>query len=89
VKLSPYNDPDYRIARAALKLNPQPCWFDDCTAQATTIDHVPAIAQHTHIRGTGCCELRPACRPHNCGSGASMGNAMREPHTPWLNQSRF
>lgn len=80
----PYNDADYRAARAWLTAHPHtPCWHHDCTAMATTIDHVPAIMEHTHVRGARCCSLLPACGPHNYGHGASMGNRNREPHTPW------
>jgi hypothetical protein len=79
-----YNERTYRNARSWLTAHPETqCWFDGCTARATTIDHVPAIAEHTHRTGTNCCQLLPACRPHNCGHGASMGNRMREPHTTW------
>lgn len=76
--LRPYNDPDYRAAKAWLKVNPATrCWFHGCDAIATTIDHVPAISEHHHIRGTNCCQLKPACRPHNCGHGATIGNQAR------------
>jgi hypothetical protein len=82
--LRPYNDPEYRAARRWLVANPHTtCWFPGCDALADTIDHVPAIMEHTHIRGTRCCELRPACGPHNYSSGAAAGNRQREPHTPW------
>lgn len=82
--LRPYNDADYRAARAWLTAHPDtPCAFDHCTARATTLDHVPAIIEHNHRRGTGCCTLRPACLHHNASHGATLGNRMREPHTPW------
>lgn len=82
--LRPYNDPDYRAARAWLTANPGTvCYIDGCTEPATTIDHVPAIAEHDHRRGAGCCRLLPACRYHNCSSGAAIGNRLREPRTPW------
>jgi hypothetical protein len=77
-----YNDPDYRAARAWLTAHPETlCWFNGCTARADTVDHVPAIVNHTHVRGAHCCELRPACRRHNCSHGASEGNRQRDPHT--------
>lgn len=80
--LSPYNDADYRAARRWLKANPHTrCWHDGCTEPGTTIDHVPALAEHTHIRGSRCCTLRPCCAPHNYSSGATLGNRNREPHT--------
>ena len=81
---SHYNDPDYRAARAWLTANPNTrCWFDGCDALATTIDHVPAIMEHTHRRGAGCCRLLPACRPHNCGHGAAIGNRKRSTGYDW------
>lgn len=74
----PYNDPDYKAAKAWLKAHPTTtCWFHECTALADTVDHVPAISEHQHVRGTNCCQLKPACRAHNCGHGASIGNAAR------------
>lgn len=80
VTLRPYNDPDYRAARAWLTAHPDTlCYFPGCTRRADTIDHKPAIAEHNHVRGSRCCTLHPACRYHNCSHGASMGNRMREP----------
>ena len=78
-----YNERRYRNARAWLTAHPDTrCWYHGCTAPATTIDHVPAIVEHTHRPNTGCCRLLPACRPHNCGHGARIGNAKRtEPRT--------
>lgn len=81
--LRPYNDPDYRRARAWLKANPQPCWRG-CGRTATTLDHVPAIMEHTHQRGARCCELRPACLRCNTSDGAAKGNAKRNPSSGWL-----
>jgi hypothetical protein len=76
-----YNDPTYRAARAWLTAHPgTPCW-KNCGRPATTIDHVPAIMHHTHVRGAGCCQLKPACRRCNCSHGASEGNRRRDPHT--------
>ncbi len=82
----PYNDHEYRTLRAWLTANPgaRTCWHDGCDNPATTIDHVPAIMHHTHIRGTGCCELRPACERCNKSTGAIAGNMAREPASGWL-----
>ena len=82
-KLRPYNDPDYRQAKAWFKSNPTPCHFPGCTQVGTTVDHVPAIMHHTHIRGARCCRLLPACHFHNSSHGATEGNKMREPRSPW------
>lgn len=82
--LRPYNDPEYRRYRAWLTLNPQPCYVPGCDAVGDTVDHHPAIHAHRHIRGSGCCALRPACRHHNCSSGASAGNRKRMPSSGWL-----
>lgn len=80
----PHNDPEYRNAKRWLRAHPETrCWFDGCDAPATTIDHVPAIVEHQHLRGSRCCELRPACRSCNCSHGARIGNARRELRTPW------
>ena len=78
-----YNERRYRNARAWLTANPNTrCWHDNCTALADTIDHVPAITLHQHRPDTNCCRLLPACRAHNCGDGARIGNTKRnEPRT--------
>ena len=84
MKLRPYNDPEYRRARAHLTANPGvTCWHDGCTNPATTIDHQPPILHHTHQRGTGCCQLRPACERCNKSTGATLGNMNREPNSGW------
>ena len=62
-----YNDPDYRAAVADLRVNDRPCHV--CGRPATTVDHRPALALHEHVRGAGCCQLLPACGPHNYGAG--------------------
>ena len=66
----PYNDPAHRAAVAAIKRAPTPCWM--CGRPATTIDHVPPLALHTHTRGTSCCEHRPACGRCNYGAGRAI-----------------
>lgn len=75
---SPYADPDYRAARQRLTRMPAPCW-KMCGRPATTVDHVPALARHAHVAGTGCCTLLPACAPCNMGDGARIGNTRRRP----------
>jgi hypothetical protein len=32
-----------------------------CGAPATELDHVPALAEHVHVNGSGCCTYAPAC----------------------------
>lgn len=73
--MSPYNDPDYRAYRAALRAYPQACVW--CGGLATEVDHRPSNAEHHHVRGTGCCVYLPACVACNRGRGAKLGNRMR------------
>jgi hypothetical protein len=30
---------------------------------ADSCDHDPPLSRHTHVEGSGCCALRPACLP--------------------------
>jgi hypothetical protein len=89
VKLRPYNDPEYRRARATLTAlmtyhgGTVPCW-KGCGRPATTIDHQPAILEHNHRRGTGCCTLKPSCEHCNKSHGATIGNQQRRPKSTWL-----
>lgn len=79
---SPYG-PVYERALKALRANPQPCTLRlVCDgAPATSLDHDPPLASHTHIEGSGCCTLRPAClrcqqvqggQTHNPHKGRSL-----------------
>ena len=79
--VSPYAEPGYRAAKARLAKWPTPCW-KGCGRLATTPDHVPALARHAHVAGSGCCELLPACGPCNMGDGARIGNTRRRPLAP-------
>jgi len=81
----PYNDGNYRRAKAALKAQPRPCALrlPGCTITATTLDHQPRLAQHTHRRGTACCTLVPACAHCNSSDGATAGNAKRASGYDW------
>lgn len=74
--VSPYAEPAYRAARARLAKWPVLCWRG-CGRVATTPDHVPALARHAHVPGSGCCELLPSCGPCNMGDGARIGNRNR------------
>ena len=78
-----YNDPAYRQAKAWLARHPVTCWHDGCDAPADTLDHVPALMHHHHVRGTQCCSLLPACKACNSRHGAADGNRQREPRTTW------
>ena len=47
------------------------CWHG-CGRPATTRDHVPALALHHHVEGSGCCEVLPACSPCNSRDGQAI-----------------
>lgn len=81
----PYNDPEYRAMKANLARVPTPCQLrlPGCTGRATTPDHQPRIAQHTHRRGTRCCRLIPACHHCNTSDGATSGNTARSTGYNW------
>ena len=68
----PHDEPAYRRYRAALKRDPQSCSVPGCPRPGDTVDHAPALALHDHVEGTGCCELRPMCRPHNSSFGRQV-----------------
>lgn len=72
----PYAEADYRAAVAVLRADPRPCAYG-CGRPATQPDHVPALAEHDHVAGSGCCVLVPACGPCNMGRGARVGNRRR------------
>jgi hypothetical protein len=64
---SPYNR-RYLRARAALLARRDPCELRlVCNGDlANSADHVPPLALHpggaaSHVEGSGCCELKPAC----------------------------
>jgi len=71
-----YREPDYRAAVVALRADTFRCWHG-CGRRATTPDHVPALAEHRHVPGSGCCQLRPSCVPCNLTTGAAVGNRRR------------
>lgn len=73
----PYGEVAYRDARARLDRQPGPCWHG-CGRTATTLDHVPALAEHAHLPGSGCCQLRPACAPCNYAAGARIAARRRQ-----------
>lgn len=61
-KGSPYG-PRYEKVRAALLGAPCQMQLMCDGAPATSCDHEPPLSRHTHIEGSGCCLLRPACTP--------------------------
>lgn len=81
----PYNDPDYRAMRQALKTRNVPCQLrrPGCTGRATTPDHQPRLSEHHHVRGSGCCRLVPACHHCNVSDGAEHGNRRRSTGYDW------
>jgi hypothetical protein len=72
-----YAEREYRAAVAELRANVYRCWHPGCQARATTPDHVPPLAEHVHVAGSGCCLLRPSCAPCNLADGAALGNRRR------------
>jgi hypothetical protein len=62
-----HNERAYRRARAWLTANPQPCYHAGCDEQGSTLDHVPPLQAHEHVKGSGCCVLLPCCPKHNFG----------------------
>lgn len=70
------NERSYRLAVAQLKRRPRPCW--KCGQPATTIDHVPALAQHRHRPRSSCCQLLPACARCNYAGGARITAQLRK-----------
>lgn len=77
--MRPTNDPEYRAFKRYLATHHVQCWYDDCDRRATSPDHRPRLSEHTHIRGTHCCTLHPACAPCNTSDGARSGNRQRNP----------
>ena len=71
-----YNERHYVWFRDVyLKANVIPCWHDGCENRATSPDHYPPISAHTHVAGSGCCRLKPACKGCQDRQGAAIRNA--------------
>lgn len=73
----PYAEAGYRAMLAVVRRGGYGCWRPGCAAPAVTLDHVPALADHAHVEGSGCCQLRPSCVPCNLSAGAAVGNRRR------------
>lgn len=66
-----YRSRAYRAFKQTLAARYIPCALQlpGCTDRADTPDHDPPLALHRHVEGTGCCQLRPACRACNAKIG--------------------
>ena len=63
---SPYNEPGYRAARALLA--GRTCHL--CGRPGSdSADHVPALGEHRHLAGSGCCRLEAAHLSCNVRAG--------------------
>ncbi len=78
----PYNDATYKRYKQWLRTVVVDCWHG-CGRRATSPDHDPPIAHHTHIRGTACCTLKPACRSCQCQQGGRIVTAQRSSGYQW------
>lgn len=76
----PYAEAEYRAALVVLGAGEHRCWHG-CGRVATSPDHVPALADHRHVAGSGCCRLLPSCRPCQHRTGAATGNRRRRGRT--------
>lgn len=64
-KTSPYGK-RYEKVRAAQRGQPCQMRLICDGAPSTSSDHNPPLSRHTHVEGSGCCELRPACSACQC-----------------------
>jgi hypothetical protein len=79
----------YRRFRDGLKAYPRGCAVDGCDRTADTVDHVPPLAQHAHVEGSGCCVLRGVCAQHNYGAGGRLGRAREKQRSSTSSVSAF
>jgi hypothetical protein len=70
---------NYRRARAVLLAQQLPCQLRlACDgAIADSADHVPPLALHVHVPGSGCCRLLPECLACQRSQGGSVANLLR------------
>jgi hypothetical protein len=71
---SPYG-PEHQRKRKAVLGPGAVCHM--CGEPATEADHVPPLALHRHVNGSGCCELLPACFDCQREQGAQVAAAKR------------
>jgi hypothetical protein len=71
------NDPEYRAYKRMLDNLDIVCCYPGCKRRATSPDHQPPLDQHTHLRGSGCCTLRPSCLKHQHSQGGTISRAKR------------
>ena len=76
------NERAYKAYRRWLANNPTAC-HHGCGRQATSPDHHPPLDAHTHIAGTHCCVLLPACLPCQARQGAQLVNTRRASGYTW------
>jgi len=67
---SPYGPAHERRRRALIRPGAR-CHL--CGAPASEVDHVPPLALHTHVEGSGCCRSLPACGPCQRAQAADLG----------------
>jgi hypothetical protein len=79
----PYNEAAYRTLKRILRTANLECWRPNCTNLATSPDHDPPLSAHTHVAGSGCCVLRPACKPCQDRQGAAIRNAKSSSGYAW------
>lgn len=68
-------DSAYERERKGMLARDPVCWR--CGREATTADHVPPLALHAHVAGSGCCVLEPACARCNYRDGGRIGGKRR------------
>lgn len=49
---------------------------------ATVADHVPPLALHDHVEGSGCCQLQPSCRRHSDEQGVALSRMLKRAGVP-------
>jgi hypothetical protein len=76
-KGSPYG-PRYEAVRAAMLGLPCELRITCDGAPGNSVDHDPPLSRHTHIEGTGCCRLRPACMACQRKQGTRLTNQTRQ-----------
>lgn len=73
---SPYG-PAYERERRRLIGRPCAMRLVCSGARATEAGHVPPLARHRHIEGSGCCRLVPACGPCQRREAVELANETR------------